>query len=128
MGLQEKKQRHMYETEIVPEATEEMKSITGVDVTVDIDWDTFGDSNAIAELQHQALGRIVEALRDLCRDDFAKEAVQEGFKRVFITNLESLDDRKVEMVDGSLTLQTVWADYYNHFSSGDIRQAIEAGL
>lgn len=128
MGLQEKKKRHEVETELLPNVTTELKDVTGADIAVEIDWDTFTSADAMAELEHQVLGRTLEAVKTLCEDDFAKEAVQESFKTLYVKNLDSLDERKVEFADGTLTLQTNWLDFGNIFTPGDIRGALEAGL
>lgn len=128
MGLEEKRMKQHLETEVIPGITAEMGGIYNGETSIDIDWDTFDAKDSIQEIEHQVLGRVLEAVKTLCSDDMAKEAMQESFKSVYVKNLESKDDRLVDFADGKLTLQTTWKDFGSIFTPGDIREKIEAGL
>jgi len=128
MGLEEKRMKQHLENEVIPGVTEEMGGIYNGETAIEIDWNTFDAKDSIQEIEHQVLGRVIEAVRTLCSDDMAKEAMQESFKSVYIKNLENKDDRLLEFADGKLTLQTTWKDFGSIFTPGDIREKIEAGL
>jgi len=128
MGLEEKRMKQHLEAEVIPAVSTEMSGCFGGEVSVEIDWETFTVKDSIQEIEHQVLGRVAEAVRDLCSDDLAKEAMQESFKSVYVKNLETTDDRKLDFSDAKLTLQTTWADFGSIFTSNDIRAKIEEGL
>lgn len=128
MGLQEKKLQHTLENEVVPESKKTISELTGSQTEIEIDWASFSDMKSLQEIEHQVLGRVVEAVRDVCSDDFAKEAMQGNFKLLRVKNLDSADDKKASFSDGSLSLEAKWEDFGAIFTPGDIRQAIEAGL
>jgi len=128
MGLEEKRMKQHLETEIVPNAAAEINGVFDGETAIDIDWDTFDAKDSIQEIEHQVLGRVVEAVKTLCSDDMAKEAMKESFKSVYVKNLENKDDRLLDFADGKLTLQTTWKDFGSIFTPGDIREKIEAGL
>ncbi|MEJ2611818.1 MAG: hypothetical protein P8179_17510 [Candidatus Thiodiazotropha sp.] len=128
MGLEEKKMRNTLEKEIIPEVSTDLKAALGTDVEIKINWDSFEAIDSLREIQHQVLGRIVEGVKSLCEDDFAKGEAAEQFKTIEVNNLSSLDDKKVEFANNTLTIQTTWADFGNIFTPGDIKSAIEAGL
>ncbi len=128
MGLEEKRMKQYLEAEVIPTVSTEMGGCYGGDVSIDIDWETFTAKDSIQEIEHQVLGRVAEAVRELCSDDLAKEAMQESFKTVYVKNLENTDDRKLDFADGKLTLQTTWADFGSIFTPADIRGKIEEGL
>ena len=128
MGLEEKRMKQHLETEVVPGTVSEFSDIFGGSVDINIDWETFDTKDSIQEIEHQVLGRVVEAARNLCSDDMAKEAMQESFKTVYVKNLESTDDKMLDFSDGKLTMQTTWKDFGSIFTPGDIRTKIEEGL
>ena len=128
MGLEEKRMKQNLENDVIPAVSAEMGECYGGNVAIEIDWETFLTKDSIQEIEHQVLGRVSEAVKTLCSDDMAKEAMQEGFKTVFVKNLESTDDRMCTFAEGKLTLQTTWSDFGSIFTPGDIREKIEEGL
>lgn len=128
MGLEEKRLKNILETEIIPEMAAQIGGCYDGEVNIDVDWDTFSQLSSMREIKHQILGRIAEAVEKLCCDDFAKEAMRESFKTVYVKNLENTDDRQLSFSDGKLTIQTNWDDHFSIFNDDDIRQTIEAGL
>lgn len=128
MGLQEKKLQHALENEIVPESKKTISELIGSQADIEIDWASFNDIRSLQEIEHQVLGRVVEAVRNVCSDDFAKEAMKDGFKLIRVKNLDSADGKNVSFSDGTLGLETKWEDFGSIFTPGDIKQAIEAGL
>jgi len=78
MGLEEKRMKQHLETEVIPTVSTEMGGCYGGEVSVDVDWETFTAKDSIQEIEHQVLGRVAEAVRELCSDDLAREAMQES--------------------------------------------------
>lgn len=128
MSLQEKKYQHTLETEIIPEINNTLNELIGAEVSINIIWDSFTDFKAMQEIHHQVLGRIEEAVRMLCKDDFAKNLLKDSFKSISVKQIESADNKKVEFSDNELRIQANWLDFGNIFTPEDIRTAIEAGL
>lgn len=128
MGLQEKQIQNALETETIPKITEEMNGVTGGSVTVNVDWATFTTKEALQEIEYQVLGRVMEAVRNLCGDDFTKGVVAESFKAINVKNLDSNDNKSVSFADNALNIEANWADYSNIHTAGDIKSAFENGL
>lgn len=129
MGLEEKRHIKILQDNVIPEFIKGFNAASGGSVTVNIDWDSFDSKEALQEVEHQVLGRILSAVRDLCReDDLAKEAVQEGLKTVTVKNLASAVDKRLNFRDGTLHIEAEWRNYSDIFSAFDIRKTITAGL
>lgn len=128
MGLQEKKFRHTLETEIIPAINTALNELLGHPVTISIDWDSFPDMVTLQEIQYQILGRIEEAVRELCADDFAKKLVQEGFKAIKVKHVQTSSDKSIGFTDNTLSIQANWNDHFDIYTPGNIREAIENGL
>ena len=128
MGLEEKKLKHRLETEVIPNMAAEIGGCYGGEVTIEIDWDTFAQVSTLNEIENQVLGRTAEAIRTLSKDDFAKEALLESFKSIYVKYIENSDDRSCEFSDGRLSLQANWDDHFAIFTDADIRNKVEEGL
>jgi hypothetical protein len=128
MGLEEKRIRKNLEEEVFPAVTAELENIYGGKPAIEIDWDSFSNKESMQEIQHQALGRVIDGIKALCIDDIAKEAMQESFKIIYVKNLENKDDRLLDFKDGKLKMETTWTDFWSIFSAEDIRTKLEESL
>lgn len=104
MGLIEKRLIRDAKETWLPGEQEEMRSIAGSEVVVDIDWATFeSDEPALRNLQHLGVRKVVNAFRLICADDLGKEAVR-GIKRVFVTNVKDAKEGSVNLENETVTL------------------------
>ncbi len=126
MGLKEKRNRLYLEEEIIPDSKKTLKNLFAGDVDINISWESFATLESMMEIEHQVLGRIISACRDICIDDLAKEAMQESLKSISVINLESSDSKAVTLADGVLLIQEDWTN--TRFPEHDIKNAIESVL
>lgn len=106
MGIEERRKIKEYQERQVPERTAELAEICGSPITYEIDWDSFADdAAAINFLDNVAMHRINMAMRQLCVDDLAKEAVRDGVKTIRIKNVKSEQERGMSVSDGVLDLK-----------------------
>src|ERR1700733_3049608 len=105
MGLREKRLLHTTETESLPAIKAELDKLASTPIEWKVDWASFAaNPTATENLQHQALGRIMSALRGICRDDIGKKAVHEEIQRIDVINSETPDDMKIALENGALTV------------------------
>lgn len=105
MGLREKQQVRRYQEEVLPEIRARLREITGGDIAIAVDWSTFENSaEALDQLEHQGLGRIVDAVRGTCYNDFGKQVVREGLKTITVVDVPTVADKRVTFADGVLAV------------------------
>ena len=110
MGLEERRKIKDYQDRQVPERTAELKEITGTPIAYDIDWATFADdAEAINYLDNVAFHRINMAMRTLCIDDLAKEALRDGLKTIRIKNVKEETQRGMSLAAGVLDMRYSYA-------------------
>lgn len=106
MGLEERREIKEYQDRQVPARTTELGEICGCPIAYDIDWASFADDGeAIKFLDNVAFHRINMAMRTLCVDDMAKEAVRDALKTIRIKNVKSEGERGMNLADGVLEMK-----------------------
>ncbi len=132
MGLKEKRMIHQQKEEILPSISNELKEISGADIEWVVDWDSFSKSfEALNNIENQGLRRILDAFRDVCKDDIGKEAVQEGVKQIMVKNFEDVSEVKNTFDSGAgvLTVHGAWAASWEGYpQASEIRDILEEGL
>ncbi len=90
MGLAERRATHEYQTHVFPDLKRQIDDAAGMEVPVEIDWDSLAEPNEV-RLYDEYWTKIyfeplIDALRTICADDMGKQAVKEGLKKVQIMN------------------------------------------
>lgn len=110
MGLEERRKIKDYQDRQVPERTAELAEITGSPIAYDIDWTTFADDPAaINFLDNVAFHRINMAMRALCIDQLAKDALRDGLKTIRIKNVKEEAQRGMSLAAGVLDMRYSYA-------------------
>jgi hypothetical protein len=105
MGLIERRLIKEAKEAWLPGELQEIESIAGAAVAVDIDWASFeSDEAALKNLQHLGVRKLVNALRVICRDDLGKEAVRDSIKRMVVVNQPAITEPTVGLEGGTVTL------------------------
>jgi len=130
MGLEERRKIKELQDTTLPERTQELKEITGSDITYDIDWDTFAnDSEALRFLDNLSCHRTNMALRVICADDLGKEAIKDGLKVIKLKNVNSKDEMSIKFGGGALEMALNYAQGTNgYYSDNEIREVLMKGL
>jgi hypothetical protein len=133
MGLEEKRLLKQVQEEQLPQTKAQIKEICGVEIPVEIDQDSFMNDqfakNALESLKRQGLDVIVEAIKEVCKDDMGKDAAKEGLRKIAFKQLpnEKQGDLTTYMKDGVVTVEAHWGGA-SYVSSSQIQQVIENGL
>lgn len=128
MGLAERKVIKVLEEDDIAKATKELSEITGVDVKIEADWETFGTVDAIRDCGHTGITRLVDGVRKLCGDDLGKEALAEAFKLVRFSYVKGAD-KKLDYTSGTLSIAGGWGDSLSDiFTDHDIFKFLEENL
>lgn len=90
MGLAERRATKEYQDKHFPELKKEIEKLAGFAVPIEVDWDQLAVEGQ-TELYKEAWTEIffkpvIEALRQIGRDDMGKEALKSGFKKIEIRN------------------------------------------
>ena len=110
MGLEERRKIKEYQDKQVPERTAELAEICGSPVAYDVDWTSFAeDAEAIKYLDNVAFHRINMAMRTLCVDALAKDAVRDSLKTIRIKNVKSEGERGMSLAGGVLDMKFSYA-------------------
>lgn len=110
MGLEERRQIKQLQDVQIPERTAELAEITGSPIAYDIDWSSFADdAEAIRYLDNVACHRINMALRTLCVDQLAKDAVKDSLKTIRIKNVKAESERGMSLAGGVLDMKFSYA-------------------
>ena len=112
MGLEEKRMLRQIKEEVFPTYEAELAKITGTPIAYEVDWDSFAaNRDALVFLESRVFGPINEGLRDICRDDLGKEAVQASIKTIRVKQEKGVSDHVV-LNDGVAEIYCDWAYGY----------------
>ncbi len=130
MGLQEKRWVKQGQDETVPKYQSLIADLAGVVLPIEVDWPSFAnDLSALENFEYQGCVRILDAFRDICRDQLGKDCVKESLKRIVMKNVPDPAQKKVEVTDGNVVIHAAWAKGSNGvFTDDDIRLVIEKAL
>jgi hypothetical protein len=105
MGLAEKRLAEAIRTEKLPEFEAKLKSISGYDLKVDLNWDTFTAYNEYPLSRLDIIFDDLESfVKKICADDMGKEALKDKVSTIHLTNTENNDEVKMELKDNTLFL------------------------
>ena len=83
MGLPEKRKLKELQDVTFPGRVKEIEEIVGVAIPYEVDWDSLADdAEALNFIDNLSCHRLNMALRGICIDTLAKEAVRDGLKLV----------------------------------------------
>jgi hypothetical protein len=90
MGLAERRATKEFQDKNLPELTKEIQKQAGFEVPIEINWEQLavdGQSSAYKEYWTEVFFKpVIEALRQISRDDMGKEALKGGVKRIEFRN------------------------------------------
>lgn len=84
MGLQEK-QAWVHVNEKLNEAIRELNEASGASIHLKLVEESFKTKELIERIPDAVLNFLVDGIKDLCKDNLAKEAVQSAIKAIQIT-------------------------------------------
>ena len=130
MGLPEKRKIRELQEVTFPGRVKEIEEIVGVAIPYEVDWDSLGeDGEALNFIDNISCHRLNMALRGLCIDTFAKDAVKDGLKLIKLKNVKDKSQMMMKFEGGVLEMHCAYALRTDGmFSDGEIQRTIEKGL
>lgn len=131
MGLQEKRAYTAIEEQYVTEYQKELNAIVGKELPIQINWDTF-ELEHIKFVPSVCLQRLMDAMKEVCKDNFGKEAVQESMDKIevnCIVNEGAEENKKLDLSGKTFTLTACWGGHHSGFFTDlVIREYLESKL
>jgi hypothetical protein len=113
MGLREKKATKQYQEGTFVATKEKLDGLLGFNIDIEVDWESLqeeGYSDSYEEFWTKVYFQpLMNALTELCADDFSKDAVAGGLKKIQIKNASGNSNDKywAQFQGGVLTLDHV---------------------
>jgi hypothetical protein len=130
MGLPEKRKLKELQDVTFPGRVKEIEEIVGVAIPYDVDWESLGeDAEALNFIDNISCHRLNMALRGICIDAFAKDAVKDGLKLIKLKNVKDKADMLIKFENATLEMHCAYALRTDGmFSDGEIQRTLEKGL
>lgn len=130
MGLTEKRKIKELQDTVLPDRVNEIAEICGQGIPYEVDWEGFAnDAAGLNFVDNVSCHRLNMALRVICQDDLGREAVRESLRSIRLTNVQSVDAKKMTFEGGVLHLQCAYAQGLSGaFSDGEIRELLLSQL
>ena len=130
MGLPEKRKIKELQEVTFPGRVKEIEEIVGVAIPYDVDWDSLGeDAEALNFIDNISCHRLNMALRGICVDAFAKDAVKDGLKVIKLKNVKDKPGMLIKFENGVLEMHCAYALRTDGmFSDSEIQRTLEKGL
>jgi glycerol dehydrogenase-like iron-containing ADH family enzyme len=131
MGLAEKRLAEKIKVEEFAPFITELHQITGSNIAVEINWDTFiaYDEYSLTRMKSNIFEVIIDAFKHICQDQLGKDAVAEGVSTIKIANSDDLE--KLHFSFENKVVEVVVAlggGTYSCWGSGDYIKKIEEKL
>jgi len=130
MGLPEKRKIKELQEVTFPGRVKEIEEIAGVAIPYEVDWASLGeDAQALNFIDNISCHRLNMALRGICIDSFAKDAVRDGLKLVKLKNVPEKSQMMIKFENGTLEMHCAYAlGADGMISDNEIQKVIEKGL
>jgi uncharacterized radical SAM superfamily Fe-S cluster-containing enzyme len=130
MGLPEKRKMKELQEVTFPGRVKEIEEIVGVAIPYEVDWDSLADNaEALNFIDNISCHRLNMALRGICVDAFAKDAVKDGLKLVKLKNVPDKAGMMMKFEGGVLEMHCAYALRTDGmFSDNEIQKTLEKGL
>ena len=110
MGLEAKRKIKELQDVTLPERQKELLEITGSPLVYDIDWASFADDlEGLEFLDNLSCHRTNMALRAICTDQLARDAIRDGFTTIRLKNVKTKDEMKLAFADRVLEMHLAYA-------------------
>jgi hypothetical protein len=93
MGLAEKRLAEKIKVEEFAPFLSEFHQITGSNIAVEINWDTFiaYDEYSLTRMKSNIFEALTDAFKHICQDQLGKDAIADGVSTIKITNTDDLE-------------------------------------
>ena len=130
MGLPEKRKMKELQEVTFPGRVKEIEEIVGVAIPYEVEWETLADdAEALNFIDNISCHRLNMALRGICVDSFAKDAVRDGLKLIKLKNVKDKAQMLIQFKGGVLEMHCAYALRTDGmFGDNEIQKVLEAGL
>lgn len=129
MGLAEKRAIARVRDEVTPKYQDELRQITGTEISYVVNWDSFADDlTALDNFEDKCLQVISDVFRKITRDTLGKEAVAEGIKAVHLSQGKAANIQEFTLSNGVLKMPWDWSGWPGSFYPDSVQEKIESML
>jgi hypothetical protein len=130
MGLLEKRKMKELQDVTFPGRVKEIEEIVGVAIPYEVDWETLADdAEALNFIDNLSCHRLNMALRGICIDTLAKEAVRDGLKVIKLKNVPDKSQVMIRFEKGVLEMHCAYALRTDGMiGDNEIQRVLEKGL
>jgi hypothetical protein len=130
VGLPERRKIKELQETTFPGRVKEIEEIVGIGIPYEVDWDSLAnDAEALNFIDNISCHRLNMALRGICSDSFAKDAVRDGLKIIKLKNARDKSQMLIRFEGGVLEMHCAYAlKTDGMFSDREIQKVLEAGL
>jgi hypothetical protein len=130
VGLPERRKIKELQETTFPGRVKEIEEIVGVGIPYEVDWDSLAnDAEALNFIDNISCHRLNMALRGICCDNFAKDAVRDGLKLIKLKNVPDKSHMLIRFEGGVLEMHCAYAlKTDGMFSDIEIQKVLEKGL
>jgi hypothetical protein len=131
MGLAEKRLAEKIKVEEFAPFLTQLHQITGSNIAVEINWDTFVayDEYSLNRMQSNVFEKITDAFKHICQDQLGKDAVAESISSIKIANSDDIDKLHFSFENKVIDIVVaLGGGTYSAWDSSDLITKIEAKL
>jgi hypothetical protein len=137
MGLAEKRVVKQFQDENLPKIQEEMKTLSGVEIPFEVEWESLPDDGSASYLMeglnYVYFLPVLEAFRSVCADEMGRESIAANLKKIVIRNHEPEPNyfEAITFVDGVLLIDQRLSNIEENYMkerAKKVLEALEAGL
>jgi hypothetical protein len=106
MGIEAKRSMKHFQDEILPKEMAKFKTSCGIEIPVDVDWESFGnDAERIKGLSsNRGLAELNEAFSKICKDQIGKDGVKAKIQRLAFKNTADKANKKMALENGAFKI------------------------
>lgn len=129
MGLAEKRALAILQDETMPKYQQELRKITGNELSYVIDRDSFADELRAMENLEDKCFKIINAIfRKITKDNIGKEAVAESISEIHLSQVNDCNIARFTLEKGTLKMPWDWKGYPRSFFPDSVQEKIESLL
>lgn len=130
-GLQRKKLLRSIKENYLEEFQKELNEILGINMEIEIDWDSFASVNELKFVPSVGIQRILNVMKEISKDPDGKEAIKEEIKKVSIKHIseDPEKNKKLNIENGIFTLEAGFGGSHTWvFNEPSIKEYLENNL
>lgn len=131
MGLQEKKWIRSIKEDYLVDFQKELDLAAGTNIPIDVEWESFPSVNELKFIPSVGIQRILNSIKEICKDADGKEAIQEEIKNILIKHVadDAENNKNMSIENNTFILAAGFGgSQSNAFNDSSIKEFLENNL